>query len=412
LFNRSGPRSPNRPSSSQPPPAENPRPTKPTKAIIAGVAAQTSGAVPISLIGATAPELQAAFDFGDAELGIIAALYFMLAAVLGPYGGRIVDRLGPAIGIRATGLLGAAGLLAEALAQSYSMLIAGALVGAVALAIATPASNVALVHHVPERHRGLAFGLKQSAVPLAAALSGLALPLIALRAGWRWAFVVMLLFPLVSMLTAPQTPIDHQPSKERTTARSRPPRNLYLLAGVGTFAAAAVGTLNSFLVRAGVEAGFSKGSAGVLLSVAAASLIVSRVMWGAILDRSRIDPIALMFFLLAVGAAGYALLGTSQVVLFAVGAVIAYSFGWAWPGVQFLAGVRLWPENPGEASGLLQTGAFIGVSTGPLAFGFLVERSGFGVGYTAVAGVAAIAAVLAGLLARLRRAQDAAIVPG
>lgn len=267
-----------------------------------------------------------------------------------------------------------------------------------------PASNVVLIHHVPERRQGLAFGMKQSAVPLAATLSGLALPLIALRVGWRWAFVVMLVFPLASLVLAPETPSGHRSSKSHDSSapkrRARPPRELLLLAGVGVFAATAVGTLNPFLVRAGTEVGFSAGAAGILLSVAAGSLVVTRVLWGAVLDRSGLEPVKVVFFLLAVGAIGYALLASTSMALFAVGAIVAYSFGWAWPGVQFLAGVRLWPENPGEASGVLQLGAFIGATGGPLAFGIIVERSGFSLGYALSAMVAVVAAGLAALLAR------------
>jgi len=386
---------------------------RPRRAIIAGLAAQTAGSVPIALIGATAPELQAAFGFGDAQLGVLAALYFLSAAVLGPYGGRIVDRLGPAVGLRATGAIVIVGLLVEAAATSYPMLVVGALIGATSLALATPASNVVLIHHVPAQRQGLAFGLKQSAVPLAATLSGLALPLIALRVGWRWAFIVMLIFPLASLVLAPETPSVHRNSESHRGSeprrKARPPRELLLLAGVGVFAATAVGTLNPFLVRAATEVGYSAGAAGILLSVAAGSLIVSRVLWGAVLDRSGLEPVKVVFFLLAVGAVGYALLASSSMALFAVGAIVAYSFGWAWPGVQFLAGVRLWPENPGEASGVLQLGAFIGATAGPLVFGMIVERSGFSLGYALSAAVAVIAAGLAALLARrlARRPQPA-----
>ena len=378
-------------------------PTRPRRAIAAGLAAQTAGSVPISLIGATAPELQATFGFGDAQLGVIAALYFISAAVLGPFGGRIVDRLGPAVGLRATGVIVIIGLLVEATATTYPLLLVGAFIGATSLALATPASNVVLVHHVPERRRGLAFGLKQSAVPLAATLSGLALPLVALRFGWRWAFVVMLVFPLASLVLAPPTPAQHRSADHGPRVRTGPPRELLLLAGVGVFASIAVGTLNPFLVRAGIEVGYSTGAAGILLSVAAASLIVARITWGAVLDRTGLEPVTAVFMLLMVGAVGYGLLASGSTGRFAVGAVIAYAFGWAWPGVQFLAGVRLWPENPGEASGLLQLGAFVGATIGPLGFGLVVERSGFGVGYSLAALMAAIAGGLAALLARRLR---------
>ena len=43
---------------------------------------------------------------------------------------------------------------------------------------------------MPSPYRSLAFGLKQSSVPLATFLSGLAIPFVALTLGWRWAFVL------------------------------------------------------------------------------------------------------------------------------------------------------------------------------------------------------------------------------
>jgi MFS family permease len=173
-----------------------------------------------------------------------------------------------------------------------------------------------------------------------------------------------------------------------------------LLAGVGVLASTAVGTLNPFLVRAGTEVGFATGSAGVLLSVSALGLIASRVLWGAALDRTGLEPVRIVALLLGVGVIGYGLLATTHRASFAVGAIIAYSFGWAWPGVQFLAGVRLWPDNPGEASGVLQMGAFMGATAGPLSFGLLVERTSFTTGYAAAACVAALGAAMAALLAR------------
>ncbi len=374
-------------------------------AIAAGLAAQTACSVPIALVGALAPALQAELGFGDGQLGLIAALYFLVAAMLAPSGGRLVDRLGPVLGLRATGAIVALSLVVGALARSFPMLVVASLVGATSMALATPASNVVLVRHVDPGRRGFAFGLKQAAVPLAAALSGLAVPMIALQVGWRWAFVAMLVFPVASLLLPPETSIERRPTATHDRGRRpRAPRALRLLGLVGLLGATAVGTLNPFLVRAGTEAGFSVGGAGLLLSVAAGSLIVTRVLWGAVLDRTGADPIRVIFFLLTVGSLGYALMGTASMVPFGIGAVIAYAFGWAWPGVQFLAGVRLWPDNPGEASGLLQREALMGATAGPLAFGVLAEHTSFGTAHGAAAGVAAMAAVLAAVVARIVRA--------
>ena len=384
--------------------------TTPGRALSSGLAAQTAGAMPIALLGAQAPELQTQFGFGDAALGAAVAAYFLAAGLFAPMGGRVVDRRGPAFGLRLTGALSAVSLVIEATAQSFGVMVVGVLVGSLGQAIVTPASTVALIQHVPKHRQGFAFGLKQSAVPLAASLSGLSLPLVALTVGWRWSFVAMLIFPLLGAVLAPVGSGPELSSARSSSPRARPPRALVKLALVGVLAAGAVSTLNPFVVRGGTEAGFSTASAGILLSIAAGCLIVSRVVWGWILDRTGIEPVVVVFALLSTGVVGFALLATGVRASYAAGAVIAYGFGWAWPGVQFLAGVQIWSDNPGEASGVLQLGAFMGATVGPLVFGVLAQQRNFSVAFLVPMVASGCAAVMAGFLARemvqLRRAAS------
>ncbi len=56
--------------------------------------------------------------------------------------------------------------------------------------VAQPAINLFMAEQVPLERQGLAFGIKQSAIPGAILVSGLALPLIALPLGWRSAFAL------------------------------------------------------------------------------------------------------------------------------------------------------------------------------------------------------------------------------
>lgn len=401
----------------------------PGRAVASGLASQTAATLPLALLGSQAPEMQDHFGFGDAALGAVVAAYFLVAGVGAPRGGRMVDRFGSQLGLRATSALIVVSLLVGAAAQSFAVIVVGMLVGAVATAIATPASNVVLVAHVPPSRRGVAFGIKQSSVPLAATLAGLAVPLVALTIGWRWSFLFATVTAVIAAVLAPADPADpDDPSRAAGAARpalGRPDpaagaasggrdrgivsRPLVLMALVAVFAAVAVSTLNPFLVRAGTEAGFSTGAAGVMLSVAAAGLVASRIAWGFAIDRADLDPAVVVAFMISVGVVGFVLLATGRPVTFAVGALIAYGFGWAWPGVQFLAATRYWPDNPGEASGVVQLGAFTGATVGPLAFGVTVEAFDFSIGYLAAAVVAVVAATVAWLVARTSPARTGGV---
>ena len=74
-------------------------------------------------------------------------------------------------------------------------------------AVAQPAINLFMAEQVAVERQGVAFGIKQSAIPSAVLVSGLALPLLAIPFGWRATFAVCSLGPLaVAVLLARQAP--------------------------------------------------------------------------------------------------------------------------------------------------------------------------------------------------------------
>ena len=60
------------------------------------------------------------------------------------------------------------------------------------------------------------------------------------------------------------------------------------------------------------------------------------------------------------------------------GVPLAFGAGWAWPGLFNLAVVLANPASPGAATGITQTGTYMGAVLGPLLFGFLAEHLSFG----------------------------------
>jgi predicted MFS family arabinose efflux permease len=64
--------------------------------------------------------------------------------------------------------------------------------------------------------------------------------------------------------------------------------------------------------------------------------------------------------------------------------VVAFAFCWGWPGLFNLAVVDLHREAPAAATGISQTGIYVGAAAGPAAYGLLSSE----IGYPATWGVA------------------------
>ena len=84
----------------------------------------------------------------------------------------------------------------------------------------------------------------------------------------------------------------------------------------------------------------------------------------------------------------------------------AYGIGWAWPGVFNLAVVRARPDEPGRATGVSQTGIYVGTTLGPLIFGPVSESLGYPLTWSTAALLALISA--AGMLAARRDLERSA----
>ena len=178
-------------------------------------------------------------------------------------------------------------------------------------------------------------------------------------------------------------------------SRASPPTGFTAIHGIAIAAAlasaAGVGFV-SFLVSYAVENDISEASAGLLLGAVSLASAASRVVLGAVLDRSRADALMPLALMLAVSVAGYALLMADQPALIVLAALVAGSLGWAWPGGLNLAVVQRSPGAPAWAVGVMMTGLFAGAVAGPLLVGVLADHGHFDGAWIACGALAAAAA--------------------
>ena len=361
----------------------------------AGAAVATAGSLPVFLTGALAVQMRADIGFDEGGLGLTVAAFFGAAALLSAVGGRIAERLGAAAATRAAAALAGMSLLLIGVgARTFPLLMASLFVGGAANALAQPATNLLIAQRVPPHRLGLAFGIKQSAIPMATLLGGLAVPTVALTVGWRWAFVGTAVAALVLAWRDPGA-VEGE-VRRRGARRTTDDTRLGALVLLGTGAAlgaAAAGTLGSFLVSAAVDGGIAEGSAGLLAFACSAAGISTRMVSGARADRRGGGHLVTVAVMLGAGTLGYIALATGEPALIVVGGLAGYCLGWGWPGLFNLAVVRSNPGAPGAATGITQTGTYIGAVLGPLLFGFAVDAWGYGWSFLGSAVTSALAAL-------------------
>lgn len=362
----------------------------PSLVMLASVLTTVASVYPAFLAGALGPELRSSIDISEAFFGLVIGGFFFGSA-LGSIG---LGRLGEYLGARrmiTVSLLTTATMTAliAGFVRTGPLLVVALCVAGVGNSGCQTAANKLLSQSIDPRRLGFAMAVKQSGMPGATLLGGLAVPAIALTVGWQWAYAAASALAVVALSVVLRFAPDDGPEVQR--AKSSELRELastrstlLVAASAAFFAAAAAGTLGSWLTSSATDAGWSSGGAGLLLSVGSISGIATRLALGWQADRTQRLPMMTAAMFLAVGALGAGLLAPRLEWTHAVAAVIAFGAGWSWPALFNLAIVRTNAGAAARATGVTQTGVYVGVVVGPIAMGQLVERSGYRLGWSVV----------------------------
>ncbi|MGR6965365.1 MFS transporter [Geodermatophilus sp. URMC 61] len=374
------------------------RPAGPARAATAAVTVTTAGVLPAYLVGVLWVQVRADLGVGPSLLGLLVAAFFATSAVAALSAGAMVRRLGTVPVVRLAGLTAAAAMLVVALAaRDPAVLVAALVLAGWGNGIGQPASNDLIARSVSPGRQGLAYGLKQAAIPLSTLLAGVAVPLVAIPLGWRTAFGIGAVLALLVVLSVPgQRRLGSAGSSSPPSEAAGPFRRapLYVLAAGIALGAGTGNALGSFFVTTAVAGGIAPATAGVLAAVASGTGALARVLVGWLADRVRTRWLLVVAGQMSVGGLSYALLGTGVEALIAVGAVVGYCTGWAWAGLSTYAVTRMHHGMAAQATSITQGGMGLGAALGPLAFGGLLSVSSYAVAWTATAALAVVAGLV------------------
>ncbi|MCP5025404.1 MAG: MFS transporter [Actinomycetia bacterium] len=371
--------------------------------LTAAILSTTSGVLPGFLTGALGVQLRDELGFGESGLGLAVGAFFLGGAVSSAPMGQLAQRWGATRSLQvALSLTVACQLAAAALVESWGPLVVALFGSGLANGLNQPAANLLLTDGTPASRLGFAMALKQSGMPSATLLGGLAVPAFALTVGWRWAYgagalLALATVILVGRLDQPSLSRASRPDAQLRSSR----RTMFLLAGTVGCGAFAANGMTSFLVSSAEASGLAEAAAGLTLTLGSVFGIASRLIMGARADRLTARPLITVAGMLAIGAVGLLSLGIGSAVATVLAVPLAFGAGWAWPGLFNLAVVRANPEAPAAATGFTQTGTYLGAVAGPVVVGLLVDQVGYRAGWIATATVAVAGAFLASRAARL-----------
>ncbi|WP_131104268.1 MFS transporter [Ornithinimicrobium sufpigmenti] len=358
------------------------------------------GSISPFLLGAQAVLMQRDLGFGPARLGVAVSVFFGVAALSTILGVGVFTRLGRRVGlVVAGGLVAVGGLLVATVVQGWWALVLAMAVLGMGNAACQTTANAAVATALPVHRRGLGFGIKQSAVPVAIMFGGLAVPTTTVLLGWRSTFIIIAVVGLAVALVGATRPARRVGTTVRPVGALQPdraPRGPLLLCGAAVaFASAPANFLGSYLASWAHEVGLTVEEAGVLLAVGSASSVLMRIATGHRADRRHGANLPVVAGMILGGAVCLALLGavpqTWAVIVFGL---LAFAVGWSWPGLILYAVARLGRDAPTQASSVIQAGAFLGGATGPASLGLVVSLLGFSVAWYVASASFVVSALL------------------
>ena len=357
----------------------------------------TMTVLPVWLTGGLSVFMSSELAFDERELGFGVAGFFVASALASVPGGRLAERIGARRSVPFYTAVAALVMIGMSFATSWTRISALLILGGLVNGMIHPSVNLALARQVDPGRKGLAFGIKQSAIPSATLLAGLAVPSIAATAGWRPAFqgaaILAAVLSVLAIIVVRNSPTVAGARPNRLTM---PMSYLVWLTIAAALGAAAGNAMAAFIVPSAVASGITPSNAGIILVIGSVSCIIVRVYIGWQADFRVGGHLRVVGHLLIVGAIGYGLLSLTAapgwVVL--LGGVLGFSAGWGWAGLFNYAIVERNPDAPATATGIIAVGIFGGAVFGPALFGSLVTGASYQVAWISLLLIGAAGAVV------------------
>jgi len=312
------------------------------------------------------------------QIGLIIGLFAMMAMVLRPPTGWIIDTRGCRVVLVAGMAIFLLASLGYLIAHSVGAVLALRLFHGMGMGLFPTAATVVVAEVAPPARRGEAmgwFGIANSVGLILGPVVGMP---IAAGAGFRTLFLVAGGVALMGLACIGMLPrIGRVPAQ---IARPPRPQDFFSPAAVLPsvlllFLYVPYGTMLAFIPLVAADRGL--GNPGTFYTAFALAVLVIRSRAGHVSDR-RGRPAVIIPGLLMAGVAFAILALTSGRIWVLVGAAIyGFGFGSVQPALMALTADRVPPEERGKAMGTFYTAWELGIMTGSAGAGLLLEVTDF-----------------------------------
>jgi len=359
--------------------------------LAAGVVGQASFSAILLGLPSIAPQIRHGYGLTLTQVGVVlAALNFGLMLTLLPWG-IVADRIGERA-VLGTGLAGcAAALVAAGFTSSFAGLVAALAVAGALGGGTQSASGRAVMSWFGPAERGLALGIRQTAVPLGGAIAAGVLPALTAHISLRAAFFGLAAGCVAGAAVGVALLRSETQAREDDEDPSPPLRNprVWLLCVASTFYVTTQISLIAFLVLfLHDDRGVSTGAAAGVLAGTQVLGGVARIVVGRWSDqiRARIAPLRWIALALAVAVGASAALVHARLWFLVPALVVAGTLGLSWNGLSFTAAAEAAGRRRSGASiGLQQTFLSGGGIVAPIAFAAVVHATSWRVGFALAA---------------------------
>ncbi|MCZ2496231.1 MFS transporter [Xylophilus sp. Kf1] len=373
------------------------------------------------------PWLKDAFGVGYQELGFVLTVFFVVSCAVQALSGFVVDRFSPRPvlfgGLAMLGL----GALVYSVAQSYWMLLAGAVVGGIGNGVFHPVNYTLFNRRVAPTRLGHAYSVHGITGSLGWALAPAFVVPLAVAFSWRVALASagVLAFVVLAVLVWQRSHLVLARQEVRQATGLGGPASpavaggldflripaVWMCFGFFFFYAASMSAVQAFAPEAarqlhGVPVALAAMCLTIYMVASAGGMVVGGFLAS---DPQRCERIVgVGFGAAACMALAMAFLDMSAAVVLLLFALMGFAAGTAGPSRDLLV-KRSTPENAtGRVYGVVYAGLDIGQAVAPLVFGLLMDRGNVrGV----LVGMAMVQAVLIASAFRVRKARRTSLVP-
>ncbi len=338
-----------------------------------------------------APFLRDRFGLTLGQVGVLISASFAGSVVSLIPLGLLTDRLGErSVLVAGVGVCGAT-LTFASQAHGFWPLLALLMFAGLAGASVQSASGRAVMAWFPARQRGLALGIRQTAIPIGGFATSVALPAIVHAGGVGWGFGAMGVACLVSAgaaLVVLREGPRPEATGELTVAPLRDPRIWRMSVGSALVLAPQMCVVGFTVLFLHEQRGMSESAAAAVLAVVQALGIVARISAGRVSDLrgSRLGPLRAIALAVTALVLVTAVLLRAPLALLLPSLVLAGVLSMSWNGLSFAAAAELAGHaRSGAAIGLQQTLLNGSGAVYPGLFGVLVGATSYGWGFAAVA---------------------------